>query len=469
MFDAEIDRLIADYQHQMHKIFTEKLEGVSKDELYHIVATLERQLIHKDTRVFEDVFERDGKGMDMELKRLLMQVKDLTNSLCVEWAKRYNLNHALQIIEHLDRMCEMRWNNVVSSLNDAISELQSQLLSPLRKLVLSRASRNEKVAALFADLVQCVVYRNLSEHGYLDDCRERLREAIGSIDLNSFEMTYGVSVGTWEHHYIKHLMAIYYDSTKSVWPNLDMLLDREHACLYEDNPVERDYASLVLQDGKNPDLRFDLGNDRLLYSYKTRCVGELDGDDERWSNCFMDFMKGDVRDSIRIAFEAYAQKVKQKAEELANAPELSKSFATVFSLLSPNEQSALVDKLSSFDSISLSTHCPVAQRPSMSLYSADFHNIPNLQGALAQNQPPMNTHFVQNTYQPDRVVKLNVEFGYSPDDYRYYDCYKGEFDRHLQTPERDWHHQPFIDKRFAKERKLGETLADMFERKSEEE
>ena len=180
----------------------------------------------------------------------------------------------------------------------------------------------------------------------------------------------------------------------------------------------------------------------------------------------MDFMEGTDRDGIRKAFGAYAQKVKQKAEELANAPELSKPFAAVFRNLSSEEQRVLTDKLNSFDSISLSTHSHL-QRPLMSLYLADFNNMPGLQGTLAQGQPSMNNHFVQSIDKPDRVVKFNVEFGYTPVDNRYYDRYKAEFERCLQIPERIRDYQPFIDKRFLFNRKEGETLADMFLRETE--
>lgn len=460
VFADEINCLISNYQSQIHGYITDNLERVGKKELYHIVEAIKQQVNQRDIRVFEDVFYGDGVRMDLELNRLLMQVKDLTCSLCIEWAKRYNLNHTIHLIERLDCMCDMRWKEVGLRIQDA--ELK---LSPF----VSIGKNRNKVLALFADLVRYVVYRNLSDNGFLDDCRERLREAIGYIDLNSFEMTYGVSVGTWEHHYIKHLMTIYYDSTKSVWPNLDMLLDRKHACLCEDNQVERDYASLVLQDGKGPDMSCDLDNDRLLYSYKNRCVEELDGDDEKWSTCFVDLMKGSDRTGIRIAFEAYAQKVKQKAEELANAPELSKPFATVFNRLSSDEQRALIDKLNSFDSTFLSTYYRDVQRPKISLYLADFNSMNGLQGALAMGrQPAMNNHFVQSTNQIDCVAKLNVELGYTPLDYRYYDRYKAEFDRCLQIPERIRNYQPFIDKRFLTDRQEGESLADMFLRDAEQ-
>ena len=462
VFRSHMDGIVKKHKDgSLKDLLTTLLNDCSRDQFKAIVGNINRLRKTSGQQVdMRDVFAPCNNQaipveMERDIQELLRKVCQMTYSCCAEWTIKYSLGHALMLAKRMQVWSQQHYKYLCERF--AQMELAT---SPLLILGKQRIIRDSET--MIHEYVLCLLFKNLSQD-YLVHCIENLSAALGK--NGCFE---DIIDRNWEIDFTKHVFYLKNDSTKLVLPSLDHLIDGVH--LAGGNDIERKYAELVQQSesGEARQLRYNLGNDHLLYTYKQKCLEVIAAENGTWKKCFdMNVEPNNFAQNVRKAFETYAQIVKQKAEELANAPVLSKPFSDVYLSADEHQKHILINKLNSFDSISLSTQYHL-QRPSMTLYLADFNNMPVLQGALGMVQPAMNNHFVQSTYQSDRIVKLNVEFGYSPDDYRYYDLYKNEFDRCLQTPERYRHHQPFIDKRFMTDRKPGETLADMFFRDAEQ-
>lgn len=383
---------------------------------------------------------------------MLNQVKELAYKYSVEWLKKYNLNHSLQLVNALDVSYDRQYKEKFSNLSQ--STLEKFAIKPTEK-------RRKQFVGFFELYLEYIVFRNLSfeNSGYLDDCRVYLKKAIAAIDLPGFEID-EVKVVEWEQNYFKYINGLISDNTRAVYPNLNMLFDGRD--FVKGNQVEQDYVSLVAHNGTNPDLTYNLGNARLIYTFKNACFDKL-SQNRKWDSYFVMDRTDVFAANIRVAFEEFSKMVKEQAEDLSKSPALSKPFTGLN--LSQDERKGLIQTLEAFDSITLATRYEMDVKPNVSIYVADFNQMSWLNSGLfppGYNQ--MEKTGVSDNTIADRVVKLYVEFGHPIDDYRYYEdeylkYYKSYLTEFRGKPR---HHQPYIDLRFWNSD--CDTVAELFDR-----
>lgn len=377
--------------------------------------------------------------MSDEIYSMLKDIKDLTYESCIKWLQKYNLNHALQLVNAIDVSYDGQYKKKHSELSAA--KLEKYTIKADKK-------RREQFAVFFDQYIDYIVYRNLSfdSIGYLDDCKEYLKKAINAIHFVEFEID-DVKVSDWKDNYCKYLNGLLSDRTRAVYPNLGLLYDQDHGDLVVGNQVEQDYATIVFQNGAVPDMTYDLGKNQLIYTYKNECFNKL-AQNNKWNSYFVMSRTDTFAANIRVAFEEYSKVVKEKAEELSRLPILSKPFTGL--TLSQDERKELIDTLEAFDSITLAARYEMDVKPNVSIYVADFAQMQWLNAGLfppGYNQME-KTGVADNTI-TDRVVKLYVEFAHPIDDYRYYEEYLTYYRAYLKGYKaKPRHHQPYIDLRF---------------------
>ena len=430
------------------------LAGYNYDDLGEVLKRIQSSLTdkhHHFDSIFANCNEKETvnalcKAMDF----LLSEVREETYESCQKWAKMYNLNHALQLVRKVDNSYDRQFKEKARAMSDY--KIEWYVMNKAEK------RRNDCMGQL-KEYINYLVYRNLSneEDGYLDDCKKCLTAAITVINLNEFKID-DVKVEDWESKYIKYLNDLSNDSTRSVWPSLDNLYNKENACLVRGNDVERDYASLVSQsnDGTAPDLTYKLDNNELLYTYKNQCLVALSSQNGRWDDFFkMQEGPSVFARNIRVAFEAFIKEVRKVGMELSRSASLSKPFSQL-SLTQP-EQTRLTNTIEGFNRITVATQYQMDDNPSIGIYVADFNQMAWLQGALfPAGNAAMDKTRVQDDTLSDRIVKLYVEFGHPIDNYRYYyDVYQPYFKNFYDgiSKSRARHHQPYIDQRFLTEGK----------------
>lgn len=397
------------------------------------------------------------------INHLLREVREVTNTLCSEWAMRYNLHHALQVVKHLDLFYDRSFKDKMAHIMCFEPTRSSLFLKKTEKL-------RKELHILIKDYIEYLVFRNLSneDDGYLDHCKQFLQAAIREVENKFYDYRIdGIRAEEWEHYFIKYLYGLMNNPTKAICPNLDSLIENK-TMLRGGNEVERDYANLVHQEenGKCPDLGFDASNPFLLNTYKQKSIDAICQRNDEWANRF-DITSSFFAKNVMEAFEIFAKEVEPEAVSLSASDSLSKPFSNL--VLSQEEMVDLVSRISSISG-GINTGYRSGDAPKMDLFVADFSNLPWLQNALNPTAAPGVTT-IQSDNAPDRIIKLRIEFGYSFDDYRYFDVYRHYFEDFLKRNRENTyasHHQPFIDKRFLTERRPGESLAEMFEREAQE-
>jgi len=452
----------------INNLLSKILNGYNYDDLSEILNRVKSSLAQNAQSVeaiFANCNDEDAvRSLSKAVDSLLEAVRAETYRSCQDWVKRYNLRHALQLVQKLDSFNDSMYKSKIMDISEARIE----------KHFFKRTDRRrEECFSQFEEYVWYLVCRNLSneENGYLDECKRCLTAAINEINLLEYKWE-GAKVEEWESNYIKYLNDLSKDNTRSVWPSLDNLYNERESCLVRNNDVERDYALLVRQatDGRTPELKFDLNQDKLLYTYKHRCFEDLASKNANWENFFV-IGEGPslFARNMKVAFEAFAEEVKKVGLELSKSNVLSKPFSQL--ALSAAEQGTITLTIDAFNRITVATQYQMDGAPSMEVVVADFNNMPWLQTALfpAWNNM-LDRTLAQDDTMSDRIIKLYVEFGHALDDYRYYyDVYRpyfmGLYDS-MSRSSRTRHHQPFIDKRFLTHRKPGESLAEMFAREA---
>jgi len=452
----------------INNLLSKILARYGYEDLSEVLSRVKSSLAQK-TQSVEAIFvncndEDAVRSLSKAVDSLLEAVRAETYRSCQDWVKRYNLRHALQLVQKLDSFNDSMYKSKIMDISEARIE----------KHFFKRTDRRrEECFSQFEEYVWYLVCRNLSneENGYLDECKRCLTAAINEINLLEYKWE-GAKVEEWESNYIKYLNDLSKDNTRSVWPSLDNLYNERESCLVRNNDVERDYALLVRQatDGRTPELKFDLNQDKLLYTYKHRCFEDLASKNANWENFFV-IGEGPslFARNMKVAFEAFAEEVKKVGLELSKSNVLSKPFSQL--ALSAAEQGTITLTIDAFNRITVATQYQMDGAPSMEVVVADFNNMPWLQTALfpAWNNM-LDRTLAQDDTMSDRIIKLYVEFGHALDDYRYYyDVYRpyfmGLYDS-MSRSSRTRHHQPFIDKRFLTHRKPGESLAEMFAREA---
>ena len=457
VFRSHMDEIVKNKDGRLKDLLTTLLNDCSRDQFKAIVGNINRLREASGQKVdMRDVFAPCNNQaipveMERDIQELLREVCQMTYSCCAEWSIKYSLGHALMLAkwmqdwaqQHYKFLCERFVNMEIATL-----------------LILGKQRIIRDCETLFHEYVLCLLFNNLSQD-YLVHCIENLSAALRENGGFDDRIDRG-----WEEQFTRYVFLLKDDRSKLLLPSLDHLIDGVH--LARGNDIEQKYAVLVQQseNGEAPQLDYNLGYNRLLYTYKQKCLEAIEAENSTWEMCFdMNTEPNNFAKNVRKAFEAFAKQVEIVATEISQDNSLSMPFSQL--ILSNEERDLLVRQLTSFSDVNLNRMARPYHSPSIGIYIADFYNMPWLQNFLINNNPQLGQYAVNNNTMLDRIVKLNIEFGYSPDDYRYYyDRYKVEFDRCLQSPERYRHHQPFIDKRFMTERRPGETLADMFERTS---
>lgn len=427
------------------------LSGYGYDGLKKIMEGIKTAVTKGKKPAVESIFadsnsKEEVKALAKVLDSLLSKVKEETYTMCKDWAKRYNLNHALQLAKKMDGAFDDKFKKKIKLIGDLKIDWYTYDKDKRRR---------QDCANLFDDYIDYLVYRNLSndQEGYLDDCKNCLTAAINAINFAEHKKD-GLKVSEWENDFIKYLNSLSTDNTRSVWPSLNELYNSDNSCLVQGNSVERDYATLVIQasESNSPDLTYNINNNHLLYSYKRKCIDAIERDDAKWANYF-DISKGAdaFARNVKVAFEIYEKEVEKVGYELSMSESLRKPFADL--TLNTEEQKRLATTIESFNRVSLATQYHMQDQPNVGIYVGDFNRLTWLDQKLfptGYNQ--MLKSRAQDNQMGDRVFKLFVEFGYPLDEYRYYkDVYKPYFDAFYKDAKQkpnSRHHQPFIDKRF---------------------
>lgn len=386
----------------------------------------------------------DVNALAVAVDNLLEMVKTETYNRCAGWTKKYNLNHALQLATKLDDICDGEYKEKIKSIRDTKIE---------KYTVYKETKRRKDCIELLDQYIDYIVYRNLSneEEGYLDDCKHNLRAAIRSIGFDGYEKD-GRKIIDWESDYVKYLNTLRHDTSRSVWPSLDQLYNKDSFCMVAGNDVERDYASLVAQaeNGKDPDLTYDLGRSTLLYTYKHQCFESIAESNGKWNEYF-DISKKDFASNIKVAFETFVKKADTMGLDLSKSSTLKKAFSDL--TLSGEDQNIIFQTMNSFDEVNLAGAYHMQEAPHVEIYVGDFERMTWLGDRLfPAGQNSLDKAKVQDNTMDDRVFKLYVEFGHPLNEYRYFTAvYKPFFETFhaeaLKNPKKR-HHQPFIDKRF---------------------
>lgn len=400
---------------------------------------------------------------------LLKKVHEMTCAMCSQWAMKYNLRHAFQIVERLDIIFDSKYKQKSHFMVG---------FEPGRYFLKKTEKRREELHQMLQEYVKYLVYRNLSNgnDGYLDHCKHILHAAIREVENKFHDCRIdGIRVEEWEHRFIKDLYGLMNNPTKAIYPNLENLIDNNTSLLREGNEVERNYAAMVRQDkdDKRPDMSFDACNPFLLYTHKQKCIDAISQRNDEWAKRF-DITFGNFAKNVTEAFEVFAKEVVAEAALLSASDCLRKPFSNL--VLSQEESAHLASRISA-SSCGINTDYMRLDGPKMDFVVADFNNLPWLQNAMfphVNGMPAYNSMEnveIQSSEMPDRITKLHFEFGQSFDDYLYFDDYRLYFEdflrRYRENPSA-LDHQPFVDKRFLTERREGETLADMFAREAAE-
>ena len=394
-------------------------------------------------KVFADSnSHNEVKELARAVEQLLKSVKEKTYSTCEQWIEKYNLSHALKLAQRIDAAYDEEYKRLIPQITDYTIERYS-----FRR----DEKRRADCAKLFEEYVKYLVYRNLSneDDGYLDDCKKCIEKAIKAIAFKEHRMD-GLKVDEWEVNFIKYLNSLKNDSTRSIWPSLDELYDSGNACLVKDNSLETDYARLVAQTGDGPDLTYNLNEAHLLYTYKKKCIDEIEKSDHQWHDLF-DISKGsDVfASNVKVAFERFEKEAKKTGDEISNDSTLKKPFASI--RFNEDDQTKLANTIEAFNHVSLATQYQMQDQQNVSIYVGDFNQLAWLNAKLfPQGYDEMIKSKAQDDQTTDRIFKLYVEFGHPFDDYRYFkDVYKPFFETfYKENKNKARHHQPFIDKRF---------------------
>lgn len=389
----------------------------------------------------------DVKALAAAVDHLLLEVKTETYASCAEWAKKYNLNHALQLAKALDDICDGEFKKEITSIKVA---------DRIEKYYTKKETKRQKdCIELFDDYIDYLVYRNLSneEEGYFDECKQNLKAAIKIIGFAEHEKD-GRKINDWESDYVKYLNTLRNDTTRSVWPSLDQLYSKDNACMVANNDVERDYASLVTQaEAENgPDLTYNLKTSTLLYTYKHQCFESIAKSNGKWNEYF-DMSKGKdtFATNVKVAFETFEKEADSMGLEISKSSTLKKPFADL--TFSADDQTEIFQTMNNFDEVNLAGVYHMQEAPYVEIYVGDFERMTWLGGRLFPvGQNSLDKAKVQDKTMDDRVFKLYVEFGHPLNEYRYFkDVYKPFFEKFhaeaLSNPKKR-HHQPFIDKRF---------------------
>lgn len=475
-FDAKIHSIVCEYNiNALIANILNIFEGRSGyEDLTRIMDYLKYAVANEGkTPAIEKVMSdhRESRELANAVNRLLTEVREATYAMCSQWAMKYNLRHALQIVEQLD----LYFDDVYKCKEHHIIDFKTR-----RDFFFLRRTeiRREESHQMIQEYVEYLVYRNLSNENddYLDHCKQCLYAAIREVENEFHDYRIdGISVEAWEQYYIKYLYGLKNDSSKAICPNLDNLIDNKRAMLREANEVERDYAALVHQDenSKRPDMCIDASNPFLLYTYKQKCTDTISQRNGEWAKLF-DITSSFFAKNITTAFATFAKEVEAEAVLLSTSDNLNKPFSNL--VLSQKETVELASRISLFSG-GINTDYRRADGPKMDLFVADFNNLPWLRNALfplVNGMPAYNNLEnveIQSTEMPDRITKLHLELGYSFDDYRYFDDYRLYFEEFLKKYKENPSscHQPYVDKRFLTEREPRETLAELFERKTDEE
>jgi hypothetical protein len=470
-FCHRIDLII--HENDISSLIENVLDRSNFDELTRMMDLLKEVVaLNGKTPAIEEVMNEHHEGTGdfaQAVISLLSEVHRVTCAMCSQWAMKYNLRHALQIVERLDIIFDSKYKQKSHFMVG---------FEPGRYFLKKTEKRREELHQMLQEYVKYLVYRNLSneDDGYLDHCKHILHAAIREVENKFHDCRIdGIRVEEWEHRFIKDLYGLMNNPTKAIYPNLENLIDNNTSLLREGNEVERNYAAMVRQDkdGKRPDMSFDAGNPFLLYTHKQKCIDAISQRNDEWAKRF-DITFGNFAKNVTEAFEVFAKEVVAEAALLSASDCLRKPFSNL--VLSQEESAHLASRISA-SSCGINTDYMRLDGPKMDFVVADFNNLPWLQNAMfphVNGMPAYNSMEnveVQNTEMPDRITKLHFEFGQSFDDYLYFDdyrlCFEDFLRRYRESPSA-LAHQPFVDKRFLTERREGETLADMFAREAAE-
>lgn len=473
-FQVRIDSIINDndISHMISNVL-DRFEGRDGFEVLTRMMDLLKEVValNGKTPAIKEVMNDHGESRELAqaVISLLTEIHEVTCARCSQWAMKYNLRHALQIVDRLDLVFDQEYKQKQHYLAD---------FETGRYFWKKTEKRREELHQMLQEYVKYLVYRNLSneDDGYLDHSKHILHAAIREVENKFHDYRIdGIRVEEWEHCFKKGLYGLMNNPTKAIYPNLENLIDNNTSLLREGNEVERDYAAMVRQDeeGKYPDMSFDAGNSFLLYTYKKKCIDAISQRNDEWAKRF-DITSGFFAKNVAEAFDIFAKEVETESVLLSASESLTKPFSDL--LLSQEEMADLVSRISA-SSCGVNTDYLRLDGPKLDFVVADFNNLPWLRNALfprVNGMPAYNSMEnveMQSSEMSDRITKLHFEFGQSFDDYLYFDDYRLYFEdflrRYRENPSA-LDHQPFVDKRFLTERLEGETLADMFARKAAE-
>lgn len=438
VFRSKVDDIIKKMDNDW---LEKKLDDCDIDKLEEIIKRIKEASVDASCSI---VF-----GYKREFREILSFIREKVYFSCAEWVKKYSINHALMLVERLRGWARNRKLSLAEEIYKAETGKGKEKL-------------RKDCESIFKRYVAFVVCRNLSED-YFAHCEENLLAAIKQIDISTYVLD-GKKVADWELDFVQFVRCLKEDDTRFVWPSLDILIDVTIDKLHDSGKIEleRYYAEFVTpsDDGQTPKLHYNLDNDKLLYTHKQKCIESLFKEDKSVALFDMDCDAAHYAMKISSAFDTFANEVKKQSGEFLETAGLSVPFEHVYAHLSTNEKGEIRTILNSPVRLSFSTSCSY------------YYHLSRREVVIGERVGDLcnmfDTHCVESSLMPDRIVKVVAESAYALNDYRYYDSYKKAFERYLQIPENDQQYQPFIDKRFLTNRQKGESLADMFLRESEQ-
>ena len=428
------------------------LQKLSRKDLEKVYQNVKNNVCDKRNRVAEIFAVKEDKtfkslvdDLAKDANVLLSEVKSLVFQECTKWIIDYNLHFAMKITNDLDAY----YDGMYGEENGKIHKISQSVMKVDWWDTNKKETEKKAVEDLFKDYVTYLVYRNLcnADDGYFDRCRENLKEAIKSVNLDSYELSDGTNVAEMELEYKKYLNKLKNDTKRWVYPDLNALYNFETSSFVAGNEVEQKYSMLVEQkeDGGPVLVKKDIqgydNHDNLLFEYKKQCVNTLRHRDVQWERCF-EMSDNDTPDvfgrKIRAAFDSFVKVAMSKAEDLSQDDSLKIPFHTLN--LDVTTQNQLISRIDNFREISLSVKYQRNRNPSTSLVVGDFTQNAWLQAGLfpaTRGQAGANNMSglpVQSTAMPDRVVSLFVRYGHALNDYRYYSQYETFFKYSLEHP-----------------------------------
>lgn len=450
----EVNKLIeeTDYQTSLDVV----LEGLKEEDLKAVYTNIQGST-NKKRNAIRDIFTDSNNNDEVEgvakmIDQLLSNVRKLVFGLTSEWMKTYNLQHALALVDSLDKYFDDQYLESARIIKN--SEMK---VSGLHK----DTKRRECCSKLFGEYVKYLVFRNLSNanDGYLDKCRDNLKAAIDVISIENTDAAYGVKIGDLKSDFQTYLNRLKNDNKRKLYPSLDQLYNFETSSFVAGNEVERKYASLVAQ---NPDGSPILSRkaldengeaiNNLLYLYKDDCIRSLSENEVTWNDYFVmteETIPAVYGQKVKIAYERFVKEALKKADKLSQDPSLNIPFPT----LNQQEQAELIRIINNFNQISLSVKYTRTENAHTSIVVGDLENntwlktglFPVRNGIAQYNT--MEKISVQSTDMPDRFVLLYVHFGHALNDYAYYSTYREKYEYIVAHP-KEKVNPTYIDKRF---------------------